>query len=138
MERLAILEEEKNAATMRIEEEFRLRGELEEKFYKEKRAVLEDAAAMVQADAYIGMESLDTNEDVKEQEKEVVSEANIDEDEEEKKEMEEKAEDIEDDKIEVTEAKDEIAEENTDSFEVKAETESTVEVKAEEEVEAKS
>merc|ERR1712071_33149 len=40
MERLAILEEEKNAANLRLEEEFRLRGELEEKFYKQKRNIL--------------------------------------------------------------------------------------------------
>lgn len=55
MERLAILEEEKNAANLRLEEEFRLRGELEEKFYKQKRNILEEAAAEVQADAYISM-----------------------------------------------------------------------------------
>jgi hypothetical protein len=52
MERLAILEEEKNAANARLEEEFRLRTELEEKFYREKRAILEEAAAEVQAGAY--------------------------------------------------------------------------------------
>lgn len=55
MERLAILEEEKNAATMRLEEEFRLREELEEKFYREKRNLLEEAAVEVQADAYADM-----------------------------------------------------------------------------------
>lgn len=52
MERLAILEEEKNAANARLEEEFRLRTELEEKFYREKRAILEEAAAEVQTGAY--------------------------------------------------------------------------------------
>ena len=51
MERLAILEEEKNAADQRLEEEFRLRGELEEKFYRQKREILEEAAAEIQADA---------------------------------------------------------------------------------------
>mmetsp|Transcript_28406 Transcript_28406/g.39924 ORF Transcript_28406/g.39924 Transcript_28406/m.39924 type:complete len:372 (-) Transcript_28406:387-1502(-) len=55
MERLAILEEEKNAADLRLEEEFRLRGELEEKYYREKRDLLEGAAAEVQANAYEGM-----------------------------------------------------------------------------------
>mmetsp|Transcript_7054 Transcript_7054/g.10720 ORF Transcript_7054/g.10720 Transcript_7054/m.10720 type:complete len:384 (-) Transcript_7054:231-1382(-) len=55
MERLAILEEEKNAADSRLEEEFRLRGELEEKYYREKRDLLEEAAAEVQADAYGGL-----------------------------------------------------------------------------------
>lgn len=55
MDRLAILEEEKKAADLRLEEEFRLRGELEEKFYREKRSILEEAAAEVQADAYIDL-----------------------------------------------------------------------------------
>lgn len=57
MERLAILEEEKIAADERLEEEFRLRTELEEKFYKEKRDMLEEAAAAVQAQAFAGMET---------------------------------------------------------------------------------
>jgi hypothetical protein len=40
MERLAILEEEKNAADARLEEEFLfLRMELEEKYYREKRNI---------------------------------------------------------------------------------------------------
>ena len=52
MERLAILEEEKNAADARLEEEFRLRAQLEEKYYRNKRKILEDAAADVQASAY--------------------------------------------------------------------------------------
>jgi len=56
MERLAILEEEKQAADARLEEEFRLRTELEEKFYQEKRAILEEAAAEVQAGAYASLE----------------------------------------------------------------------------------
>jgi len=55
MERLAILEEEKRAADMRLEEEFRLKAELEEKFYDQKRKLLEDAVAEVQADAYASM-----------------------------------------------------------------------------------
>jgi Sec-independent protein translocase protein TatA len=53
MERLAILEEEKNAADARLEEEFLLRTELEEKYYREKRNILEEAAAEVQANAYL-------------------------------------------------------------------------------------
>ena len=57
MERLAILEEEKKAADARLEEEFRLRAELEEKFYQEKRAILEEAAAEVQAGAYASVEA---------------------------------------------------------------------------------
>ena len=57
MDRLAILEEEKKAATMRLEEEFRMRGELEEKFYRQKRELLEESAAEIQAKAYAGMAS---------------------------------------------------------------------------------
>jgi len=52
MERLAILEDEKVAADARLEEEFLLRTELEEKYYREKRNILEEAAAEVQANAY--------------------------------------------------------------------------------------
>ena len=52
MEKIALLEEEKQAADARLEEEFRLRAEVEEKYYKEKRSILEEAAAQVQADAY--------------------------------------------------------------------------------------
>ena len=59
MDRLAILEEEKKAATLRLQEEFQMRNELEEKFYQQKRAALEEAAAEVQAEAYAGM-SADT------------------------------------------------------------------------------
>lgn len=55
MDRLAILEEEKKAATLRLEEEFKMRNELEEKFYQAKREALEEAAAEVQAEAYAGM-----------------------------------------------------------------------------------
>ena len=52
MEQLALLEDEKNANDARLQEEFRLREENEEKFYREKRRLLEEAAAMVQAEAY--------------------------------------------------------------------------------------
>jgi Sec-independent protein translocase protein TatA len=48
MERLAALEEEKNAADARLQEEFRLREENEEKFYREKRRLLEESAATFQ------------------------------------------------------------------------------------------
>ena len=59
MERLAILEDEKNAADARLEEEFRLRAELEEKYYKSKRQILEEAAAKVQEDAYVNLNASD-------------------------------------------------------------------------------
>jgi Sec-independent protein translocase protein TatA len=52
MDRLAILEEEKNAADARLQEEFKLREANEETFYKEKRKLLEEAAQQVQAAAY--------------------------------------------------------------------------------------
>lgn len=52
MERLAILEEEKNAADARLRGEFKVREENEEQFYREKRQLLEEAAAKVQAEAY--------------------------------------------------------------------------------------
>lgn len=52
MERLAILEEEKNAADARLKEEFKVREENEERFYREKRELLEEAAVQVQAQAY--------------------------------------------------------------------------------------
>lgn len=58
MERLAILEEERVAAEKRLDEEFRLRTELEEKFYRSKRELLEEAAAEIQIASY---ENADTN-----------------------------------------------------------------------------
>lgn len=57
MEKLALLEEEKQAADSRLEEEFRLRAELEEKYYREKREVLETAATEVQVEAYADLAS---------------------------------------------------------------------------------
>ena len=60
MDRLAILEEENKAATLRLKEEFQMRNELEEKFYQQKRAALEEAVAEVQAEAYAGMTAADT------------------------------------------------------------------------------
>ncbi len=54
MNLLAVLEEEKLAADQRLQEEFKARELNEEKFYLEKRKVLEEAAASVQAQAYAG------------------------------------------------------------------------------------
>lgn len=54
MQRLAILEEEKNAADRRLEEEYERRMENEDKFYLEKRRVLEEAIEDIQRDAYSG------------------------------------------------------------------------------------
>jgi hypothetical protein len=52
MERLAVLEEEKIATDRRLQEEFKLREENEERFYRQKRELLEEAAAQIQANAY--------------------------------------------------------------------------------------
>lgn len=52
MEKLALLEEEQMSAVRRLEEEFAKRAELDEFYYREKRSVLEEAAAKIQADAY--------------------------------------------------------------------------------------
>jgi len=52
MDRLAILEKERDAANARLEEEFRLRTELEEKYYREKRAVLEETAGEITSQVY--------------------------------------------------------------------------------------
>ena len=60
MERLAILEEEKEAAERRLEDEFRERFQLEEDYYEKKRALLEETAAKVQEKAYITMNSGDS------------------------------------------------------------------------------
>lgn len=52
MQRLAILEEEKNAADRRIEEEYQRRMDNEDRYYLEKRRALEDAIAEIQEGAY--------------------------------------------------------------------------------------
>lgn len=57
MQRLAILEEEKNAADRRLEEEFERRMDNEDKFYLEKRRVLEEAIEDIQRDAF-GVENV--------------------------------------------------------------------------------
>mmetsp|Transcript_32000 Transcript_32000/g.75257 ORF Transcript_32000/g.75257 Transcript_32000/m.75257 type:complete len:437 (+) Transcript_32000:166-1476(+) len=54
MNLLAVLEEEKIAADKRLQEEFKAREANEEKFYLEKRKLLEEAAAEIQASAYAG------------------------------------------------------------------------------------
>lgn len=51
MQKIALLEEEKNMADERLQEEFRLRQENEEEYYREKRRLLEEAVSQVQASA---------------------------------------------------------------------------------------
>lgn len=67
MQKIAVLEEEKIAANMRLDEEFARRMELEEKFYEEKRALLEQAAAEISAEAY---SNFNFEEETSEEEKE--------------------------------------------------------------------
>eukprot|EP00550_Attheya_septentrionalis_P007458 CAMPEP_0198295904 /NCGR_PEP_ID=MMETSP1449-20131203/30186_1 /TAXON_ID=420275 /ORGANISM="Attheya septentrionalis, Strain CCMP2084" /LENGTH=337 /DNA_ID=CAMNT_0043996339 /DNA_START=324 /DNA_END=1337 /DNA_ORIENTATION=+ len=57
MERLAILEQEKEAADARLQEEFQSRETLEQEYYQQKRDLLEQAAAEVQSAAYATEES---------------------------------------------------------------------------------
>lgn len=64
MDRLAILEKERDAANARLDEEFRLRTELEEKFYREKRAVLEEAAADISSKVYMDVGEGDGGQEV--------------------------------------------------------------------------
>jgi hypothetical protein len=52
MKRLAILEEEKQAADRRLEEEYQRRMDNEDKFYLEKRKVLEEAITDIQEGVY--------------------------------------------------------------------------------------
>jgi len=52
MQRLAILEDEKNAADKRIEEEYEKRMDNEDKYYLEKRKVLEGAIGDIQEEVY--------------------------------------------------------------------------------------
>ena len=52
MRRLAILEEEKNAADRRIEEEYRRRMDNEDRYYLEKRRALEGAIMEIQESVY--------------------------------------------------------------------------------------
>lgn len=54
MQKLALLEDEKAAANKRLDEEFARRAELEDQYYREQRRLLEEAAASVQKEAYIG------------------------------------------------------------------------------------
>jgi len=77
MQRLAILEEEKNAADKRIEEEYQKRMDNEDKYYLEKRQVLMDAITDVQTNVYGGGDDDDDGDKKKEEgsEKKVMEES---------------------------------------------------------------
>ena len=76
MQRLAILEEEKNAADKRIEEEYQKRMDNEDKYYLEKRQVLMDAITDVQTNVYGGGDDVEDGDKKKERsEKKVMEES---------------------------------------------------------------
>ena len=77
MQRLAILEEEKNAADKRIEEEYQKRMDNEDKYYLEKRQVLMDAITDVQTNVYGGGDDEEDGDQKKEEgsEKKVLEES---------------------------------------------------------------
>jgi Sec-independent protein translocase protein TatA len=52
MNKIALLEQEKAATLQRLEDEFAKRTEVEEKYYKEQRKVLEEAVSEVQSAAF--------------------------------------------------------------------------------------
>ena len=52
MDRISLLEEERMAENARLQEEFRLRKDIDEKYYREKRAVLEEAATEISMSAF--------------------------------------------------------------------------------------
>lgn len=66
MDQLAILEEERAATTLRLDEEFVERAAIEEKFYREKREVLEIAAGEISAAAYSNFDFGESDKNVTE------------------------------------------------------------------------
>ncbi|EJK56640.1 hypothetical protein THAOC_23434, partial [Thalassiosira oceanica] len=64
MQRLALLEEEKNAADRRIEEEYRKRMDNEDKYYLEKRRALEEAVTEIQEGAFEGVNGSEDKENL--------------------------------------------------------------------------
>ena len=56
MNKIALLEQEKAATLKRLEDEFAKRSEIEEKYYKEQRQLLEEAVSEVQSAAF-GLDS---------------------------------------------------------------------------------
>ena len=62
MEQLALLEEERNAAISRLEEEYRRKEETEKQFYQKKRDLLESAAFEIQRQPYIIPQEASSNQ----------------------------------------------------------------------------
>lgn len=54
MNKIALLEKEKKAAMIRLEEEFAQRKALEDKYYQEQRALLEEASFQIQEEVILG------------------------------------------------------------------------------------
>ena len=54
MNKIALLEKEKKAAMMRLEEEFAQRKALEDRYYQEQRALLEEASFQIQDELILG------------------------------------------------------------------------------------
>lgn len=57
MNKIALLEKEKKAAMMRLEEEFAQRKALEDQYYQEQRALLEEASFQIQDELILGPKS---------------------------------------------------------------------------------
>ena len=62
MEQLALLEEERNAAISRLEEEYRRKEETEKQFYQKKRDLLESAVFEIQRQPYIIPQEASSNQ----------------------------------------------------------------------------
>ncbi len=57
MNKIALLEKEKKAAILRLEEEFAQRKALEDRYYQEQRALLEEASFQIQDELILGPKS---------------------------------------------------------------------------------
>ena len=54
MKKIALLEEEREGRVKMLEEEFRLKQEMEERFYREKKAILEEGASVIGGQVAMG------------------------------------------------------------------------------------
>ena len=55
MKKIAILEEERGGRIKMLEEEFRMKQDMEERFYREKKQILEEGAAEIGQGVGVGM-----------------------------------------------------------------------------------